>query len=431
MAKDYLDRVKPSRLAEHWGNFKLAFFYAYKSIIKGNRWTLALLIAVIAFSFIQLVFVPALISGVTTTMDTQQITTMYGNAIVSPAGNKYYIEKYSSLEDRISQLPGVAGIASHLNYSAFIEYQWKDKASVWDKGKSGNYEVIGIDPDREASVTTIKQKIIKGRYLTKTDRDKIVLGIEVAGGSGSKSSESSTLGGVNVGDKIRLTYPNDIQREYEVVGIFYAREMSRADRLTFVTRDEMESVKGKQIYFDRASELIIKSRNGYSDTNLVNNIKNLSINEQIKSWTDYGGAMRSVMSTFDIIGSLIGGVGLIISAAVMFIIIYINVLNRKRQIGIMRAIGIPQSAIIGAYILQGIFYVVAGTVIGWILIQFGVEPFFIRFPIDLPMGLLSLTIRPVTVIISVLGLFIAGLLAGLIPSITIMRNSIIKIIWGT
>jgi putative ABC transport system permease protein len=431
MVKDYLEKTKPSKTTEHLGNIKLAGFYAYKSIIKGNRWALSLLILVIAFSFINLIFVSSLISGVTTTMDTQQINTMYGNVVISPAENKYYIEKYTRLEDKIAQLPGVMAVADHLNYSALIEYKWKEKASVWDKGKSGTFEVVGIDPDKEAGVTTIQQKIIKGRYLEKTDREKIVLGIEVAGGRGAKSSESNTLGGVNIGEKVRLTYPNDIQREYEVVGIFYAREMSRADRLTFITRDEMESVLGKQVFFDRASEMIVRSRKGYSDTDLISSIKKLNIVEQAKSWIDYGGAMRSVMSTFDIIGALIGGVGLIVSAAVMFIIIYINVLNRKRQIGIMRAIGIPQSAIVGSYIIQGVFYVIAGAILGWLLIQFGVEPFFIQFPIDLPMGLLSLTIRPVTVLSSVIGLLVSGLLAGLIPSITIMRDSIIDIIWGT
>lgn len=38
------------------GNFKLALFLAFKSMYKGNRWALALIIVVMAFSFVNLIF---------------------------------------------------------------------------------------------------------------------------------------------------------------------------------------------------------------------------------------------------------------------------------------------------------------------------------------------------------------------------------------
>lgn len=42
-------------------------------------------------------------------------------------------------------------------------------------------------------------------------------------------------------------------------------------------------------------------------------------------------------------------VGLIVGAALIFIIIYINTLNRKREIGILKAIGISPGSIIISY----------------------------------------------------------------------------------
>lgn len=426
----YQDRTNSVKLNGFWGNFKFACYYAFKSIIKGNRWAVALLIVVMAFSFINLIFVSSLISGVMTTLDNQMINTQFGNLIISPPANKYYIEKSDQLAARIAQLPGVSGAAEHLSNTAFIEYQWKDKLSTWDKGDSGNWEVIGIDPEQESQVTIISDQIIKGSYLSRGDRDKIVLGVEIAGGEEAQSSDFLTLGGVNIGDKVRLTYPNGIQREYKVKGIFYAREMVRADHLAFVTREEMASVLDRKIYSDRATEIIIKTEKGIGNETVINEIKGLGIDEQIRSWQEYGGAMRSVISTFDMIGSLIGSFGLVVSAAVMFIIIYINVLNRKRQIGIMRAIGIPSYAIIFSYLMQALFYVVMGVALGWSIVHFVIEPYFIYYPLDLPMGLVNLNVRSTTIIISSVGLLISGLMAGLIPSLTIMRNSIIKIIWG-
>ncbi|HJX03953.1 MAG TPA: ABC transporter permease [Dehalococcoidia bacterium] len=414
----------------HWGNFKFAVFYAFKQVIKGNRWALTLLILVMAFSFVNLVFVSALISGVMTTLDNQMINTQFGNIVIGPTTDKYFIEKGNALLNKIDMVDGVAGVAVHLNYSAFFEYKWKEKESVNDKGKSGTWPVIGVDPVQEARVTSIHECIINGRYLKDNDRDKIVLGVEIAGGKVSQSSEFLTLGGVNIGDKVRLTYPNGVQREYEVAGIFYAREMMRTDHMAYVTRKEMASVLDSRIYSDRASEILVKVEPGVDEAALIDKLKNMGVIAVIKPWTEYGSAAQSVVSTFEIIGSLIGSFGLFVSAAVMFIIIYINVLNRKRQIGIMRAIGIPQSAIVVAYILQAVFFVVTGIFIGWLIMNFVIEPYFAYFPIDMPMGFLSLTIKFTTSIVSAVALLVAGVLAGLIPSVTVMRDNIIHIIWG-
>jgi putative ABC transport system permease protein len=430
MLQKTYSKLKYSRLGVFWGNLKLGLFLAFKSVIKGNKWALVLLILVMAFSFVNLNFVSGLISGVMTTLDTQMINTMFANVVVSPVENKYYIEQSNSLEKKVEAVAGVAAVSPRLNNTAFIEYKWKEKVSTNDRGKSGNWQVIGIEPAKEAATTTLSKEIFKGQYLSESDNDKIVLGVDIAGGEKARSSDFLNLGGVNIGDKVRLTYPNGIQREYTVKGIFYAREIS-ADQQAFVTRQEMTSVMGRDTFFNRASEILIKAKPGVTDAGLVESIRASGVSESVRSWKEYGGGMSSVVSTFEIIGSLIGSVGLVISAAVMFIIIYINVLSRKRQIGILRAIGIPGIAITGSYIFQALFFAFAGTTVGFLIVNFGLLPYFRYSPLDLPIGLVGLTVKSSSIIISVVGLTIAGTLAGWIPSWTIMRQSIIKIIWGS
>jgi putative ABC transport system permease protein len=431
MLQKYAHSIKASGIKITLGNYKLALFLAFKSIMKGNRWALVLLILVMAFSFVNLIFVSSLISGIMVTLDNQMVNYVYGNVVIGPKENKYFIEKSGKLEDKIRQVAGVSAVAPRLEYSALIEYQWKEKVSQKDKGKSGNWELAGINPDQETMVTSLHKQIVSGQYLEDSDRDQIVLGAEISGGAFSRTANFLTLGGVKVGDKVRLTYPNGIQKEYTVKGITYARETSRADRTALVTREEMLSVMGREIYFDRSSKILVKSVPGADEQMVIEDIKAAGIEEQVKSWREYGGAQSSIVSSFDIIGSLIGSVGLIVSAAVMFIVIYINVLNKKRQIGILRAIGIPEIAIIGSYIFQAFFFAVAGTLTGWVLVTFVMQPIFQFYPLVLPLGLVSLHVRTWAIIGSALGLTVAGILAGFIPSWTIMKQSIINVIWGT
>lgn len=411
------------------GNLKVALFLAYKSIIKGNRWALALIIMVMSLSFANLILTPSILSGVANTLNRQQVDTLFANVVIDPEKDKYYLDHVEQIENKIKQIPGVIGVSAHLNSSAFIEYQWQEKGSPADKGKSGNWSVIGIDPNQEVNVTTIHENIIQGSYLEAGERDAIILGIEVAGGDSAQSSSFLTLEGVQVGDKVRLTYPNGVQREYRVKGIFHARE-TQADRLVFVTTKELTSVLGRTIFADRASQILVKTEQTGDERWFIEELETLGINGKIRSWREYGGAAGGIVSSFNVIASLINGIGLVVAAIVMFIVIYINVLNRKRQIGILRAIGIKTNIVIISYLIQALFYAVLGIIFGEIIMRFAIQPYFTNYPLDLPLGLVSLGIEPSAILKAVLGLILAAIFAGLIPVLSIIRQSIIKSIWG-
>jgi len=412
------------------GHFKLALFLAFKSIIKGNRWALVLIILVMSLSFANLLLTPSILSGVTNTLNQQQIDTLYGNIVIDPPPTEHYLSRVSLIEKKIEQIPGIAGVSTHLNSSAFIEYQWKEKDSPSDKGESGTWSVTGIDPAREVNVTTIHEHIIQGNYLDGNDRDEIVLGVEIAGGDRAQTAEFLTLQGVQVGDEVRLTYPNGVQREYRVKGIFQAKELTQADRLAFVTIPEMASVLGRQVYNDRASQILVRTGQGVTENKIIQEISSLGIDAEVRSWSEYGGAVGGIVSSFDVIASLIGSIGLVVAGIVMFIVIYINVISKRRQIGILRAIGIKRDVIIGSYLTQAIFYAIMGIIFGGLIFGYGIQPYFEFRPLDLPLGQVSLAVRAITISSAVLGLLIAAVLAGLIPVISITRQRIIQAIWG-
>jgi len=412
------------------GNLKLSLFLAFKSILRGNRWALVLIILVMSLSFANLILTPSILSGVTETLDRQQVDNLFANIIIDPATDEYYLDHAGRIELEVQQIPGVTGIASHLNSSAFIEYRWKEKQSVDDKGRSGTWSVIGIDPADEVDVTSIHRHIIAGSYLEPDDRDEIVLGVEIAGGETAQTSDFMTLQGVRVGDKVRLSYPNGIQHEYTVKGIFQAKEMIQADRLAFVTKKEMSSVLGRQVFSDRASQILVKIEQTGNESAIIKEIESLGISAVVRDWREYGGALGGVVSSFDIVASLIGGIGLIVAAIVMFIVIYINVINKKRQIGILRAIGIKRDIIVGSYLTQALFYAALGIIFGGLIFGYGIQPYFEAHPLDLPLGQVSLTIDTLTVQYAVWGILAAAVAAGLIPVLNITRQGIIQSIWG-
>jgi len=411
------------------GNLKLVMFLAYKSIFKGNRWALVLIVTVMSLSFANLLLTPSILLGVTDTINRQQVDTLYGDIVIAPQAEDYYLSHAGGIAQSVEQIPGVTGVATHLDYSALVEYGWLDKESPTDKGKSGSWSIIGIDPANEADVTTIHDQIIEGSYLDANDRDTIILGVEVAGGEQSESAPFQTLQGVQVGDVVRLTYPNEVQREYTVKGVFRAQE-SRADRTAFVTREEMASVMGRNVFSDRASQILVTIDSPDNHARVLTAIRALGIDGEVRSWLEYAGSMGGVATSFGAIASLISGIGLVVAGIVMFIVIYINVIHSRRHIGILRAIGIKRDVIIGSYLAQALFYAVAGIVLGGLAFGLGIQGYFEQHPLDLSIGQVSLALESGTVQNAVLGLIGAAVFAGLIPVLSITRQGIIQAIWG-
>lgn len=411
------------------GNLKLTFFLSFKSIIKGNRWALVMIIIVMSLSFANLVLTPSIISGVTKALNQQQIDTLYGNIVIDPQDEEYYIDDVANISGQVKAYPGVTGVAPHLNSNAFFEANWSDKTNPTDKGDSGNWPIVGIDPESESQVTTIHNSLIAGSYIVPGDNDSILLGVEIAGGAEASASSFLTLGGVNVGDNVRLTYANGLQKEYTVKGIFRSRE-GQADNFAFVTRSEMASVLGEDVFSNRANQLLVKIDKASDEQKIIAGLKTLDISGTIRSWQEYGGSIGGVTSSFDSVAGLISGIGLVVAAIVMFIVIYINVLGRKRQIGILRAIGVKRNVIMFSYVIQAMFYAVLGIVFGGLLFGYAILPYFQAHPLDLSIGLVSLNTDPATITTAVWGIIIAAILAGILPVLNITHQSIIKAIWG-
>jgi putative ABC transport system permease protein len=110
--------------------------------------------------------------------------------------------------------------------------------------------------------------------------------------------------------------------------------------------------------------------------------------------------------------------------------IYVNAVSKRRQIGILKAIGIKESIIEISYIIQSIFYSILGIVGGSIVIFLIVIPIMAVKPITMPFGNAVLVYTSLGIIINIISLIIAGVLAGYVPAKIVARGNILKSIWG-
>jgi len=406
-------------------NLKIASYLAYKTIIRGKKATNALMVFIMSLAFINLVFISSILNGVVVAIDRQLKTNVVSNIVIEPQEapvKKDYISSVQQLRNDVSEMPGVAATSPRYKLSGSMAF---------DMNKDGKFvrrsaQIVGVDPETENTFSEVASKLVRGRYLEGIGSGDIILGLDLAGGPGS-SSTIDNLKGVDVGQKISVSFGNGLTREYTVRGIFKTN-FSLVDHMAFITAKEAESVLG---IHDMASQVLVKLADGApEEASYIADIQKLAPTLKIRPWTEYSGMFSGVSSTVNTITTVISAIGLAVAAITIFILIFVNVTYKRRQIGILKAIGIQERIIVYSYVLQALFYAISGVIIGTLVVIFALMPYFAAHPLDLPVGAISLALNERRFVANILMLVGAALVAGVLPSWQGARENILKAIWG-
>ena len=378
---------------------------------------------VITLAFINITFISSILSGAINTAHQQAIDNYVSNIVIEPGTDDDYIEKVSSLKRNINMVPGVTSCASRYSLGSTITYDPdKDGKDI----REISWTIKSINPEEETQVTNIHKFMVDGQYLDKSDRDQVILGREVSGGYGA-GLEIQSLKGARVGDEITIHFSNGVTHDYTIKGIFITK-FPLSDMAVFITEKEMESVLGLH---NRASEILVRLEQPGQEELYIQRLRQIGIvDEEISPWIDYIGLISGITQSFEIIKRIVAFIGLLVAGVTIFIVIFINTVGRRKQIGILKAIGMDERIIITSYMFQALFYVIVGIGVGLVIIRFVLLPHFISHPLPFPMGMVSLLITKNELITSIAGLILVSLIGGLIPSWRVARENIIRAIWG-
>ena len=394
---------------------KVSAFLAYKSIAKGNKGTTLLTILIMALAFVNLMFMSSLFTGMTDASENQVIETLYSNIVIEPKDEETYIKNPDSILKKVDSVPGVLGTSA----------QYITASTITHKEKSGAWAVRSVNPDDEIMVSSVPEMMIAGEYLSKYDRGEIVIGKEIAGGHGG-SLEHLSLGGVVVGDTVEVAFKNGVKREYRIKGIFDTNFI-QSNQLAYITEKEMESVLGTS---DMASQILVKTEGKGGEDKYVKQFTMLGVHEDVKTWSVYAGIVATITKSFDAINALISVIGFFVAGITIFIVIYVSTVSKRRQMGILRAIGIKESIIIRSYVFQAVFYALCGCITGLMVMFAILVPYYAMHPLVFPMGDVTLVIEQKNAITRGAGLIAAAMVAGFIPSWQAVRETILDAIWG-
>ncbi|MBN2463677.1 MAG: ABC transporter permease [Dehalococcoidia bacterium] len=400
------------------GLFRVATFLALKSIVRGNIGIILLTIFMLVLVTMNLLFVPGLINGATLSMNTILIKTYSGDIIIEPGGDDTIISHTDDLVQSIESIDGVVAASARNNINAYVTFE----------DERVNCVVIGIDPAQERAVFEVADSLIEGRYLDSRDRGQILLGVQLAGADlDDIELYSSSLRHVHAGDKVVVTYSNGIEKQYTVKGIFDTGFI-QTDVQAFVTDLEFNSVMPNMN--NKATSIRVKLEEGVAPELIIERIASMRSGLAFQTWDETAGLVESMTESFVLINQILNVVNYLIAGITVFIVTYVDVVNRRRQIGIQRAIGIKSRSITISYLIRALFYAVIGLIIGILAFKYVIIPIEARHPFEFPFGPAYLTTKPVYTARMAFVLLIVSIVAAFIPVWRVMRINILDAIWG-
>ncbi len=269
--------------------------------------------------------------------------------------------------------------------------------------------VIGVYPERE---------IITGGYLSQADWSHRSPPSDNETGWIVVGESMANMLGLKVGDKVKLgVYPRNVS--LTVINIFKIGGVT--DFLALASIKDIARIDRFRDLNNTVSSFIVKLKDPRETSSFVAYIENKYPNVDIIMEKDLAKRASYILSNVEKFTLLIGGLGVVIGVLGVLNTVFMNVSERKKEIGILKATGWSNLEVIIEILFESLIMGLIGTVIGIALgvwsVQFATEYFKLH---------LRLTLDPNFLFQPFLAGILISVIAGLPPAYSAMRISPIE-----
>ncbi|MBI4160787.1 MAG: ABC transporter permease [Candidatus Yanofskybacteria bacterium] len=428
MSEDLTNRKKIENSFHQ--NAVVGWFLAKRDIRHANIWTTILIISVMTLTFLNLIVVSGILVGLIEGSENAHKEYAIGDIVISSFLNRSAIKQTPKIEEIVKTIPGYERHTVRYSGAASISSNYRETIKPGEKRDAMNAMLLGIDPEREDSFSGVSKFVIRGEYLRPGDQDSVLLGknllyeftpIEAPG--------FNTLKNVIVGERIQITSGTNV-REYFVKGILQSK-VDEFDTSVVTLASEVRKMAGRTDL--DASTIAIKLEKGADPALARDFLLSNGVGEYARVQTAeeaFPKFLKDIKTTFNILGTAISGIGLVVASITIFIVIFVNAITRRRFIGILKGIGINQRAILYSYMYQACIYAFFGIIIGMLLIFLVIKPYFTAHPINFPFsdGILVATLPSAFLRAGIL--LVTTIIAGYIPARIVIKQNTLSAILG-
>ncbi|PIR89153.1 MAG: hypothetical protein COU07_02895 [Candidatus Harrisonbacteria bacterium CG10_big_fil_rev_8_21_14_0_10_40_38] len=416
------------RISNFFAALRVGFFLAVRQVRRSSLWMNILVIAIMTLTFLNLVVVSGVLVGLIQGAVRAVQEHYIGEIFITNLKDKPYIERSTNIISFAESLPSVRVVAPRYVEGGVAQSNYKKAKKSGELREEAGTLISGIDPIAEDEATGLSSLLIEGSYLEPDDFDQVLVGaLLLRQYLEFDSAAFPALEDVGVGSKIRVTVAGNT-REVIVKGIIKSK-VDELDRRIFFPEKQFRSMIGRNDF--NVDEIAIRLEPETDQVAIKNAFLAQGFGDYARIQTQTEAEpkfLQDIKKTFNLLGSMISSIGVFVAAITIFIIFFINAITRRKFIGILKGIGINPLAIECAYVLQALFYVFFGTLIGSVIVFGFLEPYISAHPINFPFSDGILVVPLGSTILRIAILLVVTLVAGFLPAKIITRQNTVDAI---
>ena len=247
------------------------------------------------------------------------------------------IDQWQAVAQQIRAMPEVMVVSPLVGGSALVVRGIASRAVT----------VAGVDPALYFRIVTLPDKIVRGKA-------------DLAGSEILVGTELATDLGVSVGDKLRLTTVGGADTTLTISGIFDLGNKAANGRSTFVALRTAQSLLALP---GGVTSLDVTVRDVYTAEVVAQRIT-AATGVEADSWIKTNAELFTAILAQNTSNNAIRFfVGLSVAFGIASVLAVV-VMQKSREIGILRAMGISQGQVMRVFLLQGGLLALAGSVAG-------------------------------------------------------------------
>lgn len=384
-------------------------------------------------TFLNLVVITGILVGLIQGSEEQYQKHYTGDVIITKRIGKDYIERTQDIVSALNATPGVKDFAIRYSTGATIQAE----ESLYRIKKQGEQDVstganlTGINPIKEQELFELGDFIVEGEYLQPGDFDQVLVGSFLLYRFTAIDAPNfrPLRGDIRPGDKIRVKV-GDVSRDMWIKGIVKTKVDEVSSRV-FMNQEQFIQMANRDNL--EANEIAIIAEPGYTQESIRDALLARGFGEYANIQTQKESIpqfLDQIKTTFGLLGNMIGLIGLAVACITIFIVIFVNIITRRKYIGILKGIGVSGRAVEVSYVIQSAVYATVGSTIGVLIVFFVLRPFFYAHPINFPFsdGILAVTAQGT--IVRALILIFCTVIAGYLPARMIVRKNTLDSILG-
>lgn len=261
----------------------------------------------------------------------------------APPDERPTIRGYAAMIPALEKLPAVEGVAPSVSTAAVVSFGTIAESVT----------LLGLDPRSEKRVTSLYRLVVEGSWdALEWQQNGVILGYKLAERLGA-----------SVGDRVLATGETGASKDLEVVGIMAVGLGNWDEGTAIVPFPVAQGLAGWNA--DEVSE--IRLRTSLENLEGTRQLVSSLLERRVERWEELNRPALQLFRTIGLTTYLLTAFVLVVAGLGISNKLATVILNKERDIAILRAYGFSRGAVRGLFFIQGCLLGFFGALVGCLL----------------------------------------------------------------